>query len=272
MNSFNHTYQEYVESADLQDNPFGYDLDVVEKLEPYLCFLFRYWWRVDITGLQYLPDSGPALIVGNSGSLAPWPGMMLLYALMARKGGSRQVSILADMDWVQSQKLYRVLTALGFVQWSPENAKRLFEAGHIVATFPEGMAGLAKPFSERYRLREFDWTRFLPAVEENVPIYPMSTIGCDEALPVLGNIDWLADFLDMPAFPITPFFPWLPFPASLMSLPVRWHMRILKRRQFTVKASHADIIAMTRQQAKFTEGEIQAELNRLLRQRIIKAK
>jgi hypothetical protein len=62
--------------------------------------------------------------------------------------------------------------------------KRLISKGELVAIFPEGLEGLSKPFHERYRLQEFDWTRLLPAVEEGVKIYPLSTVGADEAVPL----------------------------------------------------------------------------------------
>src|SRR5428012_5284 len=85
-----------------------------------------------------------------------------------------------------------------------------------------------KPFAERYRLLDFDWTQFLPAIEQAVPVLPLATLGCDEAVPIFSNLDGLARVLDLPAFPVTPFFPWLPFPANLLSLPVSWKMSLLK--------------------------------------------
>jgi 1-acyl-sn-glycerol-3-phosphate acyltransferase len=268
MSAFVDNYEPYVQVAEKLHDPFGFDLKAIERIEPVLSFLFHKWWRVDITGLQYLPKDGPALLVGNSGSVLPWPALMLLYAMMADKEKPRQLSILVDMDWVQDERLYQALTAIGFVPWSSDNAKRLFEANQVVLTFPEGIAGCTKPFQERYRLRDFDWTKLMPAVENGIPIFPLSTLGCDESVPVLANIESVAKLLKVPEFPITPFFPLLPFPISFLSLPVAWHMRILKLRQFNVSGNREDIIETTKRQARFSQGEIQAELNRLLRQRI----
>ncbi len=260
-------YPEYVSVATQEVDPFGFDIDSIARIAPVLSFLYQDWWKVDLTGLEYLPKSGPALIVGNNGGVLPWPALMLLYALMTDKKNPRRLSILADMDWIEDERLYSALLGLGFVPWSSANAKRLFAAGHIVAIFPEGTAGPTKLFSERYRLKAFDWTRFLPATEEGVPIHPMPTLGCDEAVPVFSNFEKLGRFLGLPAYPITPFFPWLPFPLNLMSLPVKWQMRILKSTHYRVEDNRDDVENAAKDNSAFVEGQIQSELNRLLRAR-----
>ena len=42
-------------------------------IEPALKFLYENWWRVQMTGLEHLPDHGPAFIVGNTSGYMPWP-------------------------------------------------------------------------------------------------------------------------------------------------------------------------------------------------------
>jgi len=261
-------YPEYVSAATQEVDPFGFDIDTVARVAPALGFLYQDWWKVDLTGIEFLPKSGPALIVGNTGGVLPGPALMLLYALMTTKKNPRRLSILADMDWIEDERLYTSLLGLGFVPWSSANAKRLFAAGQTVAIFPEGTAGIAKPFSERYRLKPFDWTRLLPATEEGVPIHPMPTLGCDESVPVFANFEKLGRFLGLPAYPVTPFFPWLPFPLNLLSFPVSWKMRILKSSHYKVEDNRDDLENAAKQNSSFVEGQIQAELNRLLRARV----
>jgi 1-acyl-sn-glycerol-3-phosphate acyltransferase len=268
VSTFAETYHEYVETIGDCRGSFGFELETIKQIEPALYFLYHLWWRVKFRGLERIPKSGPALIVGNVGGGLPWPMLMLLYALMNNDSWARRLNILADLDWIDDERMYNFLIGLGFVSWSSANAKRLFADGELVAVYPEGTPGLSKTFTERYRLKEFDWTKLLPAVEENIPIYPLATAGCDEAVPVLGNLTKLAKSLRLPAFPITPFFPWLPFPASLMSLPVSWQMHILK--PTALESSEVDELAakeLTRKLAQRAEGEIQAELNRMLRSR-----
>lgn len=261
-------YRPYLKSALKGDRHFGYDVRKLAKVEPLLAFLYNDWWRVNFTGLERLPSNGPALIAGNTSGLLPWPAAMLAYALMQSRENPRRLNIVADLDWVEDENLYRTLVEIGFVPWSSANIKRLFAAGELVAIFPEGLAATTKPFTQRYRLMDFDWTQLLPAVEENVPIFPLATLGCDEAVPSLGNLPAIARLIELPAFPITPFFPWFPFPLNIASLPVKWTMSILKNDSYVQSDNRDNIEETAKSQSRFVEGEIQAELNRGLRKRI----
>jgi 1-acyl-sn-glycerol-3-phosphate acyltransferase len=107
-----------------------------------------------------------------------------------------------------------------------------------------------------------------PAIDAKVPIFPLATVGPDESFPVGQNIEWLAKFLDLPAFPVTPAFPFLPFPANLFSLPVHWKMRVMKPLDYQKTTSRTELEETSKSVALFGEGEVQAELNRLLRKRI----
>lgn len=264
---FTETYKEYIKTA-RKGSSFGSKVKTLAAIEPWLSFLCNNWWNVQFKGLERLPHEGPALIVGNTSGILPWPGLVLLYALMSAKTFPRRLNILCEMSWINDERIYNLGLELGFVPWSADNAKRLFAEGELVAVFPEGMQGAIKPFSERYRLRDFDWTKILPAIEENVPIYPLVTLGCEESFPILGNAEKLAKLLEVPAFPITPFMPLLPFPLSLMSFPGKWKMHVLKKQHFVHAQTRNENYETAMAIAKETEGEVQAELNRLLRTRI----
>ncbi|HEY9777259.1 MAG TPA: 1-acyl-sn-glycerol-3-phosphate acyltransferase [Planktothrix sp.] len=269
MAQFAAFYKDYVKDAFRSENQFGFDVRMVARIEPLLKFLYNNWWKVNFQGLERLPKEGPALIVGNSGGLVPWAALMLLYALMSNKNNPypRRVHLVADLDWINDERVYTYLVQLGFVPWSADNLKHLFANGQLVAAFPEGLQASAKPFTDRYRILDFDWTRLLSAVEENVPILPLATLGCEEAVPTIANLDWLAKFLNMPAFPVTPFFPWYPFPLNLGSLPIQWRMSLLNNSDYPQGSNRDTIEETAKSQSRFIEGEIQAELNRLLRAR-----
>lgn len=266
MSQFLSNYRDFLKQSAKSDRYHGFDMRVLARVEPVLSFLFHDWWRVDFNGLEKLPRDGAALVVGNSGSFLPWPALMLLYALMSSRHNPRRVHIVADLDWIKDERLYSFLVELGFVPFSSANMKRLFAKGELVAIFPEGVPGLAKPYMGRDRLNVFDWVKILPAVEENVPIFPLATLGCDEAVPILTNFEKAAKFLNLPAFPITPFFPWLPFPLNLASLPTKWHMSLIKPLDYQAATDRDQVEETSMRQSQFAVGEIQSELNRLLRQ------
>ncbi|MGD9683189.1 MAG: 1-acyl-sn-glycerol-3-phosphate acyltransferase [Candidatus Obscuribacterales bacterium] len=267
MSEFSSTYRDFVKKSVKSDRYYGFDLKALARLEPVLKFLYQDWWKVEFSGLELLPKSGPCVIVGNQGSVLPWQAIMLLYAMMADRKNPRRLHIMYDLDWIEDERLHAFLVEIGFVPWSSANMKRLFEKGEIVAIFPEGLNALSKPFSQRYRLQGFDWTRLLPVVEEGLEIFPLATLGCDEAVPILAKSGSLAEKLHLPFFPITPFFPWFPFPFNFASLPVHWKMSLMKSVKYEKSKKREQIELVAKELSSVLEGGIQAELNKLFRHR-----
>jgi 1-acyl-sn-glycerol-3-phosphate acyltransferase len=272
MMTFAEKYRSYIRtsSAGSSTDIFGFDLASVAKIEPLLSALYKDWWRVKFLNLDLVPKEGPALIAANAGGVMPWAALMFMYALMRSKTQARRLNIMMHLDWIEDERVYRALTDVGFVPWSATHAQELFAAGELVLVFPEGAQGFTKPYSERYRLLEFDWIQFLPAIEANVPIYLLATLGSDESIPVFANLEALARQLGLPSYPVTPFFPWLPFPANFLSLPVPWTMSLLRQAPYKTKTERHELEETARREALHAEGEIQAELNRLFRGRVKK--
>jgi hypothetical protein len=192
---------------------------------------------------------------------------MLIYALMSSPIKCRRVNVVLDMDGIEDERIYSALVKIGFVPWSHANLKRLFEKGELIAIFPEGARSMAKTFSMQNRVSEFDWTRFLPVIESGIRVFPLATLGCDEATPTFFNLESLSNLLKMKAFPVSPFFPWLPFPFNLGSLPVKWQMNFCAELEYEVPTTREEIQEVAKKQALLAEGEIQAEINKLLRAR-----
>jgi 1-acyl-sn-glycerol-3-phosphate acyltransferase len=267
MSRFSTKYQQFIELSQATEPSSGFCLKRLEQIEPLLSFLYEEWWKVNLDHIERLPKNGPALIVGNSAGLIPWPALMLLYRLMSYEPAPRRITILADMDWVTDTNVRKTLTEIGFVPWSSENMKALFQAGALVVIFPEGVPGMNRPFSERYRLRDFDWTRLLPAIEEGIHVHPMATLGCDEAIPNLFPMEGFKQLLRLPSFNVTPFFPWLPFPLNFASFPIKWSIQIGRHTNYKTTKNRDDLEELAKQHTRFIQGEIQAELNRMLRKR-----
>jgi 1-acyl-sn-glycerol-3-phosphate acyltransferase len=267
MSSFEVTYKDYISAVQANEDEH-FNLQTVERAEKLLGFLYKDWFRVEMAGLERLPETGPAFIVGNAGGILPWAAAMMMYALMSDKKKPRRLSVLANLEWIEDERIYNFLREIGFVPLNADNARRLYSEGQTVMVFPEGQAGFVKPFGERYRLRSLDWTVLLPAVEAGIPILPLATLGPDESFPVAKNVQWLANLMELPAFPITPTFPFLPFPVNFLSLPSKWRMRLLKPVEYEKSTERHEIEESCKKLALFLEGEIQAELNRMLRTRI----
>lgn len=267
MSTFAAKYKSFVEQADSCDRYFGFDIKAIARIEPVLKFLHHHWWKVQSEGFDQVPAAGAAMIVGNASGVLPWVALMLIYTLMCLPKNCRRVHIVANMDWVEDERLLSMMSAIGFVPWSSDNVKSLLEKGELVAVFPEGINSVGKSLSMKNRVGEFDWTRFLPAIEHGTKIFPLATLGCDESFATFFNLSSLAKSLKLACFPVSPFFPWLPFPLNLASWPITWKMCLMPAIEYKAGTNRQDIQECAKKQTLYAEGEIQAELNRLLRAR-----
>jgi 1-acyl-sn-glycerol-3-phosphate acyltransferase len=83
--------------------------------------------------------------------------------------------------------------------------------------------GMNKLYKDRYKLQRFGSGFVRLALEAGVPIVPIAVVGSEEQQPGLANWSSAAAALGMPAFPITPTFPWLG-PLGLLPLPVKYRI------------------------------------------------
>jgi 1-acyl-sn-glycerol-3-phosphate acyltransferase len=184
-------------------DPFGFDPDVARYMLGALLFLHRTYFRTEAFGIDRVPQGRVLLVANHSGHL-PIDGMMIATSLML----DRDPPILARSmveKWAQRLPFVSVLfMRTGQVLGSPDNARRLLEAEHPLLVFPEGVRGLSKPFSERYKLANFGPGFMRLALETRAPVVPIAVVGAEEQFPAIGNIGSLAKMFGMPAFPIIP--------------------------------------------------------------------
>jgi nucleoside-diphosphate-sugar epimerase/1-acyl-sn-glycerol-3-phosphate acyltransferase len=210
-------------TGDYQVDEFGYDPELVDHvLAPLLRPLYRRWWRVRTEGLEHVPSSGPALVVGNHAGTLPFDAMMVALAVHDEHPAHRILRMLAA-DLAFTLPLVAPLARKsGNTLACEEDAERLLEAGELVGVWPEGYKGLGKPFRERYRLQRFGRGGFVElALRTGTPIVPVAVVGSEEIYPMIGNLRRLGRLLGLPYLPVTPTFPLLG-PLGAVPLPSRW--------------------------------------------------
>jgi 1-acyl-sn-glycerol-3-phosphate acyltransferase len=202
---------------------FGHDPDLVEHvLAPLLRPLYRHWWRVETRGLEHVPASGPALVVGNHAGTLPFDAMMVALALLDEHPAHRSLRMLAADLAFNLPVVAPLARKSGNTLACGEDARRLLEAGELVGVWPEGYKGLGKPYRERYRLQRFGRGGFVEvALATGAPIVPVAVVGSEEIYPMLANLRRLARLLGFPYFPVTPTFPLLG-PLGAIPLPSKW--------------------------------------------------
>ncbi len=200
-------------------DPFGFDLEFRQAMMPACRFLHDRYWRVAVTGASRVPVCGPVLLVANHSGALPFDGAMIVTAVDTLR--RRAVRFLYDRFVEGVAPLDTFYRRVGGVVASRENARALLDRGEAVLLFPEGVSGVAKPFSERYRLRAFSPGFARLAVQCDVPVVPVAVVGAEEIYPLVGRVESVGKTLGVPYLPLTPFFPLLG-PLGALPLPTKW--------------------------------------------------
>jgi 1-acyl-sn-glycerol-3-phosphate acyltransferase len=212
--------------GDYEIDDFGRDEAFLSVVLSLAQFLYQSYWRVEVTGTEYVPDQGRALLVSNHSGVLPFDGLMLGLALYNETPSQRLPRALADSWFPTLPFVSTLLQKTGQVQAHPWNALRLLERDELVAVFPEGTRGIGKPFRERYQLQRFGRGGFIKvALQAGAPIIPVAVVGAEEIYPVIGRWEPLARLLGLPFFPVTPTWPWTG-PLGLAPLPTKWFIDI----------------------------------------------
>jgi len=184
-------------------------------------FLFRYWFRAYVEGVENVPGDGPALLVANHSGALPADALMIGKAIRDGHRTPRTVQlVVGEQHLGRLPGLAMLFTKLGGIPAHPANLHRLlFDEGQLALVFPEGSAASRKPLKERYRLRPFDRTPFVQsAAAADAPIVPVAVVGAEEALPVFARLTALERLPRMPMVPLAPVFP----------LPAKFKIRFLE--------------------------------------------
>ncbi len=193
--------------------------------QPVMDFLFRRYFRTQVTGIDHVPATGRCLIVANHSGTVPLDGAMLRTAIRLVHPSGR------DVRWLSEDFLYYLpfagtfITRTGAVRACVDNAARLLDSDCGVIAFPEGVAGIRKLYRDRYRLQRFGRGGFVRlALRAGAPIIPCAIVGAEETGPMLLRDELVARWLGLAYLPITPTFPWLG-PLGLVPAPTRWSIR-----------------------------------------------
>jgi 1-acyl-sn-glycerol-3-phosphate acyltransferase len=201
----------------------GMEIAAVHRAALPCAVLYRRYFRVETHGIEHVPRGRVLLIANHAGQL-PFDAMMLGTATLLEARPPRIARGMGEY-WIPRLPFVNVLAARsGQMVGTPENCVQLLEAEECVMVFPEGVRGMNKTFSQRYQLQRFGTGFVRIALQTGTPIVPVGIVGSEEQQPGLANLERLGRVLGMPAFPVTPTFPWLG-PLGLWPLPVRYRIR-----------------------------------------------
>ena len=212
--------------GDYTVDEFGFDQHLNNSVFlPLLRVFFNSWFRVEVSGIENLPETGAALIVANHAGVLPFDGLMASVAVHDKHPTHRDLRLLAADMVFNMPVMGQAARKAGHTMACTSDAHRLLAAGELTAVFPEGYKGLGKHFKDRYKLQRFGRGGFVSAaLRAKAPIVPCSIVGSEEIYPMIADVKLLARLFGLPYFPITPLFP-LAGPAGLVPLPSKWHIQ-----------------------------------------------
>lgn len=222
--------------------------------------LYERYFRVQSHGHHHIPTTGPAIIAANHSGTLPIDGMMLWADMYRHTEPRRSARPVADY-FVSSLPFIGTLFArAGVVGGSRGNVRKLLESGELLMLFPEGTVGIGKPFSERYQLQEWRQGHCEMAIRFSAPVVPVGIVGAEEQMPQIARIP-----LDRFGLPM----PYLPVPATLIPLPVRYHIHYGEPLRFDreYRSEQADDPEIVAEAAARVKASVQALLHRGLAKR-----
>ena len=246
---------------------WGRSQRIFDLVEPLLDFYYRHWFRVEVEGIENVPDLGGALIVSNHSGALPPDAPMIMQAIRHEHPNPRPLYMLGE-DWFKGYPGVGMLAnKIGLVGAHPANAQRLLrDEQKLVLVFPEGQKGSRKLYWQRYRLRRFGRGGFVrTAMRAGVPIVPTAVMGAEEAMPIFAHVPLLQRLTGLIYFPINHAFPQFGPAAGLMYLPAKFRIRFLEPIDLSgYGPDDADDIALVGRLSERIRLRIQEELDDLV--------
>jgi len=199
---------------------FGWERGYTDRMRATLFrFLHDNYWRVSYRGIEHVPKSGRAILVGIHRGFMPFDGTTVLYET-AREVG-RYPRFLIHPCLIKPAFLADYIRRIGGVVACRDNGDRLLQAGHLVGIYPEGIEGAFTLYRDAYRLGDFGRDEYVKmALRNRAPIVPFVTLGSAEIFPIYGRIDWrwAKRYFGWPYIPVT----------TPVMLPSKWHTLYLQ--------------------------------------------
>lgn len=183
-----------------------------EAIHKILCGYFR----LEIQGLENIPQKGKAIIVANHSNAMGYDAFMLGYTI--RNYLRRIPRIMAHGFWFGDTFRENFARSYGLFPADLKEGLSQLKKNKLVVIFPEGADGNFKVSSAMYKLVEFN-PGFVPlAIMQRAPVVPAAILGAEESVYNLAKIEWFKDIIGGP----------IPLPLNILPFPVKWKIKFLK--------------------------------------------
>jgi 1-acyl-sn-glycerol-3-phosphate acyltransferase len=205
-------------------------------------FLYHYWFRCEVEGIENVPATGGALLVSNHAGALPPDASMIAKAIQEEHPRPRKLHLTVEHFFKGYPFFSMFVAKIGGVPAHPANVHRLLhDEQQLVLVFPEGAKATEKLYKDRYKLRRFGRGGFVEAaMRARTPIVPVCVVGAEEAAPIFAQVKPLQRLTGFLYFPITPTFPHGGLLGMLGYLPAKFKIRFLEPIHFEEEGMHED--------------------------------
>jgi 1-acyl-sn-glycerol-3-phosphate acyltransferase len=193
---------------------FEHDPEFLSQVVPLMEIYGRYF-DSEVRGVERLPSSGPALLVGNHSGPNSDPDTPALLAAWYRKNGFDTPLALLSYDLIFAVPGARdFFRRLAQVPANHRNAEAALDRGAAVLVYPGGLDDIARPWTDRNRIELAGNKGFIKlALRKGVPVIPVVGHGGHESSIVLTRGRRIAKALGLNKFrtysmPLVFTIPW----------------------------------------------------------------
>ncbi len=212
-----------IEALDLKFNkfgidPYGIDKDDLTRFVSAFAWIYRYYFKVDVYGIDNVPSRGRCILVGNHSGGVAIDAAMVMGSMLLDAEPPRLPHAMIDKFIHEFPGASKFMSRTGQFTGNPDQAIRLLRADRLLLVFPEGARGTAKLAKDADSLVGFGTGFMRLALETKSPIVPFGFVGGGEALPTIANLKGLGRLLGVPYVPVTKWILLVPKPTRFQLL------------------------------------------------------
>ncbi|MFL5892786.1 MAG: lysophospholipid acyltransferase family protein [Solirubrobacterales bacterium] len=252
------------------------DWEFIERQKYFWNPLLDYWFRMEVSGWERLPEP-PALVVGiHSGAPFPWDAWAIGIQWWRHFGTDRPLYGTAHDALMSFPVIGAYFRKMGVLPAAPDSMTAALAAERDVILYPGGERDSLRAWTKRDEANLAGRTGFVKlAIQTGVPIVPVASVGGPDAMPVLATGRRLAKLLQLDRvarlkmFPVALQAPWGISPALLPEIPLPTKIRTAFRDPIEVEPDPERVDDRSYVKAKYEEvrGSIQDGVDSLARQR-----
>jgi 1-acyl-sn-glycerol-3-phosphate acyltransferase len=205
------------------------DPEFIERVTDPVRRYTRYF-SPEVRGIEYLPATGPALLIGNHNCIYYMPDVWVTALAIIERRGTEHPAFTLTYDLLFSLPVVATfLRRIGAIPAGSDDAASALAEGALVLDYPGGDREACRPWVDRNTVDFGGRTGFIRlALRAGVPIVPVVAHGSHDAVVVVSRGEGIARILGLGAlrvkvFPIllgpfgltTALVPPLPMPSSI---------------------------------------------------------